>query len=602
MDGTKLPEIPALTLVKGVNRDEIDAVKITTEWLAKLQRRFADKSFADLDELFIDNCWWRDITALSWDFSSKHGREAIAGYLSAAEHGLADLAPAKIGGLQPLLLDFGGMIWIQAGITFKTANGEGRGLLKLANVGPTEWKAWTIFTQLEKLNFQKELEAQQSAPPVPKMNGVNGHKPEDEDPQVLIVGAAQAGLMLGARLQHMGIKTLLVERSARLGDSWRQRYQSVTLHTPTYTDHWAYMKIPETWPRFLTGDKVAEFMEHYGQLMGLDVLYNTEVTRATYDEETKKYTVEVSTPEGTKTLSAKHVVLATGVFGDKPIIPTFPGQDKFKGQIYHSKYHKSASEIPNVRDKNVVVVGAATSGHDIAADFASHGAKNVTMFQRNPIFSISRDSWETFMLSLWNMEGLSTEEADIVGNAIPLAVIRTMSIGLTQMMANHDKEVHDGLKKAGLAMKEGQDGYGLADYQLIKGGLYYIDQGANQMIIDGKIKIARCEEGVREFQEDGLVLADGRKIDADIVVLATGFQNNITTIEKLMGPEVVGKLHKFGELDEEQERGGWWRSTGVPGFWYMTGSFMYCRQFSLPLALQIAAVEKGLNTSYYKKN
>ncbi|KAH9232119.1 hypothetical protein K456DRAFT_54581 [Colletotrichum gloeosporioides 23] len=469
------------------------------------------------------------------------------------------------------------------------------------NVGVGEWKAWTVFTQLERLDYQRELEKQRAAcvPPALATNGTNGT--DGEELQVLIVGAAQAGLMLGARLQHMGIKTRLLERSSRLGDSWRKRYQSVTLHTPTYTDHWAYMKIPETWPRFLTGDKVAEFMEHYGQLMGLDIQYDSDVTKVTYDEVAKKYTVQVTTPEGTRTLSAKHVVLATGLFGDGPIVPEFKGQESFKGQIYHSKHHRSAADIPDVGSKKVVVIGSATSGHDISADFVAHSAKEVTMMQRRAIYSISRESWENFMLALWEIPGLSTEEADIVGNAIPLAVIRKMSIGLTKMMAAHDKVVHDGLKKAGLALKEGEDGYGLADYQLIKGGQYYIDQGANQMIIDGRIKIKRCEEGVREFVEDGLVLADGTKLEADIVVLATGFQKETTTIEKLMGSEVSKRLRKFGQLDEEQERSGWWRSTGVPGFWYMTGSFMYCRQFSLPLALQIAAVEKGLNKSYYKE-
>ncbi|WQF90124.1 Putative FAD/NAD(P)-binding domain superfamily [Colletotrichum destructivum] len=603
MDGTKLPEIPALRLQEGVEKEQVDAEHISADWLARLQRRFEEQSFGDLSDLFIDDCWWRDIVGLSWDFTCKQGREKISRYLAAAEYGLSNLQTTKIGGLKPLLLDFGGMVWIQAGFTFKTPHGEGKGLLKLGNVSKDEWKAWTVFTQLEKLDFQKEVEAQRAAsippPKEPVANGVNGDT--EEDLQVLIVGAAQSGLNLGARLQHMGIKTRLVERSARLGDSWRDRYQSVTLHTPTYTDHWAFMKIPETWPRFLTGDKVADFMEHYGQLMGLDIAFKTEVTKATYDEEAQKYRVEVRTPEGTRTISARHVVLATGVYGDQPKIPHFLGQESFKGQIYHSKYHKTAAEIPDVRNKKVVVIGCATSGHDISADFVAHGAREVTMVQRHPIYSISRESWENLMLSLWNMEGLSTEEADIVGNAIPLALIRTMSIGLTQAMAANDKAVHDGLKRAGLEMKEGHDGYGLADYQLIKGGQYYIDQGANQMIVDGRIKIQRCEEGVQGFQTDGLTLANGTKLEADVVVLATGFESNVTTIDKLLGPEVVKKIEGFGGLDHEQERSGWWRATGVPGFWYMTGSFMYCRQFSLPLALQIAAVEKGLNRSYYGK-
>ncbi|KAJ4287829.1 hypothetical protein N0V90_012533 [Kalmusia sp. IMI 367209] len=305
MDGTKLPEIPDLKLQAGVKKEDVNARQLTADWLLRLERYFDEKRLDDLSDLFIEDCWWRDIVSLSWDFSCKQGRNAISKYLASVEHGLSEIRVSKFGGLQPLLVDFGGQIWIQSGFTFRTSHGEGKGLLKLMNVGVKEWKAWTIFTQLEKLDYQKELEKERMA--------------------------SQAGLMVGARLQNMGIKPLLLERSARLGDSWRQRYQSVTLHTPTYTDHWAYMKIPETWPRFLTGEKVAEFAEHYGQLMGLSIQFHTEVTKVTYDNAAKKYAVQVMTPEGTSTLFARHVVLATGIFGDEPILPNFPGQDSFKG-------------------------------------------------------------------------------------------------------------------------------------------------------------------------------------------------------------------------------------------------------------------------------
>ncbi|KFZ03220.1 hypothetical protein V502_11125 [Pseudogymnoascus sp. VKM F-4520 (FW-2644)] len=66
-----------------------------------------------------------------------------------------------------------------------------------------------------------------------------------------------------------------------------------------------------------------------------------------------------------------------------------------------------------------------------------------------------------------------------------------------------------------------------------------------------------------------------------------------------MGEEFMAKVGKVGELDEEKERIAWWRPTAVPGFWYMTGSFLWSRSFSKPLALQIKAVEEGLNPDYY---
>lgn len=160
------------------------------------------------------------------------------------------------------------------------------------------------------------------------------------------------------------------------------------------------------------------------------------------------------------------------------------------------------------------------------------------------------------------------------------------------------------------------------------------------MVVDGRIKIHNCEKGVKEIQQDAIVLENGSQVKADIIVLATGYHTNVETVEKILGSGVAQKLDSnFGRMDSENERAGvstdahplpslllclchtvvssklhvyntslvlistlqWWRPTGQPGFWFMTGSFMWCRQYSLALALQIAAVEKGFNESHYGK-
>jgi cation diffusion facilitator CzcD-associated flavoprotein CzcO len=363
--------------------------------------------------------------------------------------------------------------------------------------------------------------------------------------------------MLAAQLQNMGMKALIVDKHPRVGDSWRVRYKNVYLNTPTFTDHYPFLKYPDTYPKWLSRDQVADFMEHYQGMLGLEVLVNTEVTNVERADDQKKYNVTLRSSDGTsRTLTTSHVVLATGVYAAKPIKPQFEGEKLFKGTIYHSSEHKSAEDVPNLSDKNVVVIGPGTSGHDIAQDFAQCGAKQVTMIQRHPIFSLSADSWENLQLGLWKIPGISTEEADLVGNSIPLAVARSMSIRLTKAMAAWDKDMLDGLKKAGMLLRTGEDGFGLADHQLIKGGHYYIDQGASQMIIDGRIKIRQCEEGVKSLSSTGLVLADGEELEADIVVLATGFEQNIATVRQLLGDAVADKMPIFGDLDKEQERNG----------------------------------------------
>ncbi|GLB37666.1 putative flavin-binding monooxygenase-like [Lyophyllum shimeji] len=70
----------------------------------------------------------------------------------------------------------------------------------------------------------------------------------DQMPQVLVIGGGQAGLEVAARLKHLDVPTLVIERSARVGDSWRKRYDSLCLHDTVWYDHPPYMPFPSPWP------------------------------------------------------------------------------------------------------------------------------------------------------------------------------------------------------------------------------------------------------------------------------------------------------------------------------------------------------------------
>ncbi|KAI1261972.1 flavin-containing monooxygenase [Xylariaceae sp. FL1019] len=597
MDGTVFPSIPDLCLQDGVTKEQVNASTIAIDWLSKLQLSFDKKSFDDLSGLFLENCWWRDWAGLTWDIRTQHGREAISTYLRGATNQLTAIDSVKSGGLQPALSDIGGTIWIQSGFTFRTPHGEGKGLVRLVNIGPQEWKAWTVFTQLEQFDFKKKLDVQRdtkTAQPRAAKPPSAAVGPGDDLP-VLIVGAGQSGLMVGARLKSMGIKYLIVDQSDRIGGRWNDRYNTMTMHTPIYSDHYPFVKYPSNWPKWLNKDDLIKFMVHYADLLDLDISLSTNVTKIAYDESAKRYQVELKGPNGEQRLSPRQVVLALGLFGDRPNIPDIPGRESFKGLEYHAIKHKSARQVPDLDKKKVAVIGSSTTAHDLAQDFVNCGAKEVTMIQRSPIFSMSSQATEAIMFSTYGSSGLSTEEADIVANSFPIKLVRAMSIGITQMASQIDKEMLDGLKKAGLALKTGQDGYGILDHQLIYGGRFYFDQGANEMIIDGRIKVRSCQDGISKIHANGLTLADGTDVDADVIVLATGYKPPTDFVERLMGPDGAKKAGPFTGWDSEHERKGCWRPMGLPGLWYMTGSFTMCRALSLPLSLQIAAVEKGFN-------
>lgn len=354
----------------------------------------------------------------------------------------------------------------------------------------------------------------------------------------------------------MGISALVLDRHERVGDSWRKRYKSIRLHTPSYTDSWPFLAFPTDWPKVPTRDMIADFAEHYAQALGLDVWLKTNATGFSYQPSSREWHINLQQPNDHHTLKAKHVVFATGVYADQPVIPHFPNQEHFTGQVYHSSQHTTALQIPDLHNKRVAIIGAGPSAHDVAQDFASHSAQAVTLIQRQAIFSMSMAAMESTVFFLWNLPGLSTEDADLIGNSTPIAVIRTMSVDMTKAMAKEDADMIAGLRRAGMALKVGDDGYGVADHQLIRGGQYYIDQGANQMIADGRIGVFQCDEGVSHFDETGIALKNGKHVDADVVVLATGYQRNVSTVRESMGAKVAERLKSFGDLDEEQERGG----------------------------------------------
>ena len=93
-----------------------------------------------------------------------------------------------------------------------------------------------------------------------------------EQPYVVIVGGGQGGIALGARLRRLGVPTIIVERNARPGDSWRKRYKSLCLHDPVWYDHLPYLPFPDDWPVFAPKDKIGDWLEMYTKVMELELL------------------------------------------------------------------------------------------------------------------------------------------------------------------------------------------------------------------------------------------------------------------------------------------------------------------------------------------
>jgi cation diffusion facilitator CzcD-associated flavoprotein CzcO len=343
-----------------------------------------------------------------------------------------------------------------------------------------------------------------------------------------------------------------VDKNARIGDNWRLRYRTLVTHDPVHTCHMPYLPFPPNWSFFTAKDKLGDWFEAYASIMELNIWNSTTITKSAYDDASHIWTVDVKRGDGDeRILKPRHVIFCTGHSGE-PKIPSFPGQDSFAGIAHHASQHKDAGST-DVKDKKVIVVGTGNSGHDIAQNYCENGA-SVTMLQRSPTHVVSADIGLLMMTeALYGEDSPPTEDADIYAQSIPNQIGFAMARPAIKAIAAKEKETLDGLAKAGFNLNSGVDGGGLFSLFLTRGGGYYIDVGCSKLIVDGKIRVVQSPKGIKGFEKHKLILADGTKLDADIVVLATGYDNMRTSLKKALGEEAASRCKDVWDLDAEGE-------------------------------------------------
>jgi putative flavoprotein involved in K+ transport len=203
--------------------------------------------------------------------------------------------------------------------------------------------------------------------------------------------------------------------------------------------------------------------------------------------------------------------------------------------------------------------------------------------------------------------GVTTDMADMIFASIPYKILHEFQIPVYQEMARRDAEFYEQLSAAGFMLDWGDDGSGLFMKYLRRGSGYYIDVGASQLIIDGKIKLKSGAQ-VDHLTEDSVVLTDGTELPADLVVYATGYGSMNGWAAKLISPAVadtVGKCWGLGS-DTTKDPGPWegeqrnmWKPTRQEGLWFHGGNLHQSRHYSQFLALQLKARMEGIPTPVY---
>lgn len=189
---------------------------------------------------------------------------------------------------------------------------------------------------------------------------------------LIIVGAGQAGLAAAHYAQKAGLRFVVLDGETRIGDNWRKRWASLRLFTPAKYSSLPGMPFPAL-PLYLpTKDEVGDYLQAYAEQFQLPVHLNTRVRRAWRNGEA--WHIEMDQGE----YKASQLMVATGTFGT-PNVPLFAADLSPSIQQMHSSAYGKPADIAG---KRVLVVGAGSSGSQIALDLAP--THTVFLAGRNP--------------------------------------------------------------------------------------------------------------------------------------------------------------------------------------------------------------------------
>ncbi|KAJ5894696.1 monooxygenase [Penicillium taxi] len=616
--------LPVLTpgLIDPVTMTANEANRQAKAVLDQFNKALLADDAKDLENCFYaDQAYWKDQLALTYHLRTFTTPGVIAASLleTKALRGLADGMEidksAMFLPVTPVLQ------YIHCPFTFHTSSPGAtcRGkilLLPVVEAGSQtiDWKIWILSTRLESLDLQHEdLELLKS----PKEEF---GKLESYTIDVCIIGGGNAAVALSARLKALNVTSVMLEQNPHPGDNWALRYDCMQFHIPTsYCElpYLSYDKGLQT-PHFLTRDELASQIRRYIEAFHLNTINSAQIKSTHYNKIAEKWEIIYRTPAGQHKVTARQLVMATGIGSQKPNMPHIADRDVYNGISIHSARYKSAKLLKEQGAKSVIVVGSANTAFDVLEDCNAAGLQS-TMVVRSPTYILPVD-YVCDKLALGAYDA-GVEEADDIFMSLPAYVDGQLVRGLLAMFASKEPERYAALEAAGFPVIDSRDPSSVLNHYILeRAGGHYIDVGGTKVLETGQAGVKANVEPVA-FTTGGLRFSDGSTVDADAVVWCTGFVVNVgetaaeifggssdTSVnadesEHLLGPlEIASRLDSTWGVDVEGEiRGVWKRHLRLDNFWTTGGQTQQHRWHSRTLALQLKAALEGVLPPAYRR-
>ncbi|MCX7997630.1 MAG: NAD(P)/FAD-dependent oxidoreductase [Leptospiraceae bacterium] len=308
----------------------------------------------------------------------------------------------------------------------------------------------------------------------------------------LVVGAGPSGLAISALFSKHKIPYKIIEKEKGVGAAWRTHYDRLHLHTIKSLSHLPLLPYPKEYPRYVPKDLLIQYMENYAKTFGIEPSFEEELLEAKRSTE-GLWQVKTNKEE----YLVKNLIICTG-YNHTPNVPHWEGEDKFQGEILHSKSYRNATPF---KGKKVLIVGIGNTGGELAIDLIENGI-DTSICVRSPLRVVPRELF-----------GVPMQVTAFLLSKLPLGIADAISQFLLYI-TTYD------LSEYGIQTPTYGSVRQVAEMEKIP----LVDIGTVKLIRERKLKVFPA---IRKFHEREIEFVNDQKAVCDTVLLCTGFHSNL---------------------------------------------------------------------------
>ena len=346
-------------------------------------------------------------------------------------------------------------------------------------------------------------------------------KTDPEFSDVLIVGAGISGIGAAYRIHEKNpqLSYTVLERRAQIGGTWDLfRYPGVRSDSDIFTLSFPF----EPWTRdenIADGSDIREYLTQTAHKYGIDkhIRFKTRVVSADWDSDTDTWTVQTEVDGAPKTYRGRFLFFGTGYYNyDEPYRPEFPGIENFKGDVVHPQFWPESLDYTG---KRVVVIGSGATAVSLLPSLTEK-AGHVTMLQRSPTYLLSKPRVNPVIEMIRKVLPLRAANRVVrLYNTALIVLIYVLSRKapgyVRRSLRNAAKEALPAGYPVDVHFKPRYNPWDQRMCLILDNDLY---------IAVGGDRAEMVTDHIDHVDADGIVLRSGKRVDADVIVTATGLQ------------------------------------------------------------------------------